>query len=469
MNSARIDYIKKQIENHIRLFFSKEIVEHFNDTIVRFLPYDEAVHVRKNQIVIPVDIRAELQPDDIYQVDFNNTKLILWNKLPKPTGEGWTPLQNESAPLWYQHVSGTLIPTWNLFGNLFNLLTAQEEIELTKRDEHGRFSSLDSPRLKSGLLEVPAFNEAVAVLVGALGGMVENCKPNFELKDLVKPPVVVLSHDCDVLYGNDFWTQIVRAYRVLLPLTRFRLPRIGNLWWIIRNYVTPKRFYFDNVKGMIDIERNFGYTSTFYLINGEYGRFGTRSGIKGIIDLAKIVPDGWDLGMHYNYNTFLKEDLFHSQRNELQDELSIPIQAGRAHYLKFDSQKSFSFLASNGIEVDESLGYVKRIGYRAGLGGCFQPYDLKNDKTIDLWEIPIVVMDACIVQQYGKDAITAFQKMIEHIKSIGGALSIIFHPGQFYNPEHSTMLGIYHKLLMECRHAGVESKTALSLLKEVKQ
>ena len=469
MNTSRIEYIRNQLNNHIRLFFSKSITEIFNDSFLKFLPYKEAIRIREKLIVIPVDTESKIVPTDIYHVNFNNTKLTLWNRMQKPSGEGWKAIPNDSTPLWYQHDSGTLMPAWNVFGNLFNLLTAQEEVEISKRDEHGRFSSLYSPRLKAGLLEVPAFNEAAAVLVGGLAGLQENGLPKYELNDLVKPPVVVLSHDCDVLYGNDFWTQIVRLYRVFLPIKRFRFPKVSNLWWIFRNYITPGRFYFDNVKGMIDIERNFGYTSTFYLINGEYGRFGTRSGIKGIRNLAKIIPDEWDLGMHYNYNTFLNKDLFQAQRKELQDELSLPINVGRAHYLRFDSQKSFSFLASNGIEIDESHGYVKRIGYRAGLGGCFQPYNLEMDKPIDIWEIPIVVMDACIVQQYGADAVCAFEKMIEHLKSVGGAISIIFHPGQFFNPEHSAMLGVYHKLLMACRDAGAESKNALALLKEVKQ
>ena len=58
---------------------------------------------------------------------------------------------------------------------------------------------------------------------------------------------------------------------------------------------TPRRFYFDNVTGMIDLERTFGFTSTFYLINGSGGRFGARSGSDILGDVAEVIPEGYAL------------------------------------------------------------------------------------------------------------------------------------------------------------------------------
>ena len=61
-----------------------------------------------------------------------------------------------------------------------------------------------------------------------------------------------------------------------------------------------------------------------------------------------------------------------------------------------------------------------------------------------------------------------FSKLIHHLSHIGGALSVVFHPGQFHNPEHKQMLDIYHKMLIECHNVGAVSKTARSLVDEIR-
>lgn len=468
MNPPEVEYIKNQITNHISLFFNFEVKELLNSGIIRFVPYEEAITVQERVIVIPFDIPISDAQEDSYKVKFNNTELTLWNRIMPPSDKEWKPIPDESAPLWYQNRHGTLIPAWNLFGNLFHLLTFGEEKESSRKDSHGRFAAEFSPRAQFGLLDIPAFNEAVAAIVGACAGLREGGKPLLNLDEFLKPPVISLSHDCDILLGNDFWTQFIRAVRIFLPLAKVRLPALGNIWWIIRNAISPRKYYFDNATGMIDLERCFGYNSTFYMLNGTGGRFGSRSGLPPISELLKYIPPGWDIGIHYNYDTFLNDDRFQTQIEQLQQATSLSISAGRAHYLKFEPEKSFSFIQKYGIYADESSGYADRIGYRNGIGGVFQAYDTVLKKQLDIWELPVTIMDAVLVQQYGDKAIKIISSYLYHLKCVGGALSVIFHPGQFFNPEHKHMLGIYHKILMECRQIGVQSKTARCLVDQIR-
>jgi hypothetical protein len=218
---------------------------------------------------------------------------------------------------------------------------------------------------------------------------------------------------------------------------------------------------------MIDLERCFGYNSTFYLLNGRSGRFGARSGIGIIPELRTTIPDGWGLGMHYNYDTFLSSEPFIAQKRQLEEAVKSPVVAGRAHYLRFNPFESFSFLETHHIRVDESSGYPDRIGYRNGIAGCFQPFNVETKTIHRIWEIPMTIMDAVIVNQYGGDAVARCGQMIHHLSRVGGAMSIVFHPGQFFNPEHQRLLGVYHKILIECRHAGTVSATGLSLIDSI--
>jgi len=469
MNPPEVDYLKSQIFSHLSLFFDPKIRGLFSDGLIRFLPYEETDTIREKTIVIPFDIPVPQNPEAPYRVRFNNTELTLWNKIPPPSNNDWEAMPDASAPLWYKNRHGTLIPAWNLFGNLFELLTFGEERECGRQDRHGRFIAAFSPRLRFNLLEIPAFNEAVAALVAACSGIRESGGPRFDLDGLLKPPVVVLSHDCDLLRGDDLWTQAVRGIRIFLPLLKIKLPKISNLWWIFRNAATPHRFYFDNVTGMIDLERCFGYHSTFYLLNGSGGRFGARSGFAPIPELLKKVPSEWDVGIHYNYDTYLNHEHFAAQIKQLRAVINSDIVVGRAHYLRFDPEKSFSFLQRYGICADESSGFADRIGYRNGIAGCFRPYNTTSRTSLDIWEVPLMIMDAIIVKQYGPEWKRVFSQLLRHLSLIGGALSIVFHPGQFFNPEFKEMLGVYHQMLIESRRWGARSLTARSLVDESRQ
>jgi hypothetical protein len=458
-----VEYLKSQIFRHVGLFHTGEAVSMVSGANLRFMSYDSAITQTGPAVVIPYDIQLTHEKPDPYSVLFGDTNLTLWNRVAKPTTGKWDAVPNDTAPVWYRNSSGTLIPAWNLFGTLFDLLTYGEESRDQRRDGHHRFVGAYSPRREAELLQVPIFNEAVALIVAALAGLKENTHPRFELGNLVKPPVAVLSHDCDISYGNDWFTQAIRTLRILLPLKRLRPPHLSNIWWIISNALWPRRFYFDNNPGMMELERAFGFTSTFYLLNGTGGRFGARNGFAPISEIVNCVPSGWEVGMHYNYDTLLEAKKFTDQLNQLKSAGLNKFVSGRAHYLRFDPEKSLSFLSEHGIRVDESSGYPDYIGYRNGIAGVFQAYDANSHKSLDLWEVPMTVMDSTLVRQYGAESIPEFRRMIFHLSRIGGAMSIIFHPGVFFNPEVPEMLGIYHRMLIVLREFGTVSMHAREL------
>lgn len=457
-------YLWRQILTHVSLFYDPAILSWLEETRIVFTSTREVHAVRGPAIAIPTDVPFQILPQSPYSVPFNGTTLRLWHPLEPPSGAAWKGIPEGSRhSLWYRHDSGTHIPAWNLFGNLIGLLTFQEERQLPTRDRHGRFTASFSPRTHANLLEVPAFNDAVAALVGACIGIRQQGRASDRLGAVLKTPVIVLSHDCDILRGNDGWTQGIRAFRVISPLMSGKMPSIRNLWWIPRNAFKPTDFYFDNVPGMVTLERMFGYKSTFYLLNGPGGRFGARSGSSLLPKLVAAVPRGWDIGMHYGYEAFLDADRFSMQRQELTALLGHAPAGGRAHYLRFDPERSLPFLSAQGISVDESAGYSDRIGYRCAIGGCFQGYDPDAGEALDTWEIPMVVMDDAILAQYGEDAIPAFERLLRHLHGVGGALSVVFHPGSFHNPEFPSMHGLYHKMLIASRDLGCLSETALTL------
>lgn len=460
MIASEIKYLKNEIKSHVSRFFTSEARSAFESTQIRWVSMADIAHPVDKAIYIPIDVFADTVPVDAWEVPFNNTKLTFWNKIPQPSSE-WR-LMDTAAPLWYVHPSGAIMPAWNLAPTLFDLLTLKEETTEQSRDLHGRFVGKMSPRAEKGLLESPIFNDSVAALVAGCVGLKSTGLPDVTLlPGLVEPLVLVLSHDLDQLRGNDFWTQVVRISRAVLP-KRGASAAIRNLWFVLVNAMLPRRYYFDNIIGMIEIERMFGFTSSLYFLNGTGGRFGARSGSDLIPEVAALTPNDWDLGIHYNYDTHLDSEAFTAQRAELESLLGRRVFSGRAHYLRFDPSRSWNFYSTMGIQSDESLGYYDRIGYRAGIAGPFRPYDPSIGSSIQMIEMPMVFMEGALVEQHPLDPVNTFERHISHIKKVGGAISLLFHPGQFNNPEFKETLGLYIRLLKVAHFYGARSVNVAS-------
>jgi len=447
MMTVEAQYLWDQMKRHASRFFTSEAARSLQRAKIYFGPYKEMLALREKAIAIPTDLPSTIAPRDIYTVAFNGTQVTLWNKLPRPEGSQWVGLPDEEAPVWYQHEKGAVVPAWNLFANVFGLLTFREEMEIATRDSHGRFVAEMSPRCKTGLLEVPAFNEAVALVIAGCLGLERENRPVFDLTNCLTSPGVILSHDVDILLGNDLWTQGIRFYRIFAPLGRLKRPNLANAKWIVANFKQPGKYYLDDIKRLVDAERLHGARSSFYLLNGAAGRFGARSGSSMISEAVKKIPNGWNTGMHYNYDTFLSEDRFQRQVSELSDILRARPVSGRGHYLRFDARESFRFLLGQGILCDETAGYADRIGYRCGIAGFFQPFDETQGKALPIWEIPLAIMESNLVEQYQGGAVEAFSSMLRHVSKVGGALSVLFHPGLYCNPEFPETAGLYDHLL----------------------
>lgn len=445
---AAVRYLEGEIAFHLRHHFRPEALAAWRALRLRWAPYGELADAR-DDVAIPTDLAAPAAVGDAWTVAFAGTRLTLWNRVPRP--DGWRGVPNDDRPLWYER-GATRMPAWNLFGNLVRLLTLAEETAVGARDRHGRFVGAMSPRDAPGLLAVPAFNEAVAALAGVALWRQSGSREGHEaIGGALEPPGVALSHDVDLLRGDDVVTQAVRAVRFARPLLRARRPDWNAGRAIVVNALSPRRHYLETISRLVELERAAGARSSFYFLNGTGGRFGARSGATDIPAARAAVPDGWNLGMHYNYDTLACAEAFRRQRKELERLLGRAVDGGRAHYLRFDPARSFVFLESQGLRYDESLGYPDRIGYRSGVAGAFHAPDGAAGEARRLVEIPLAVMDGTLADRHPGQGLAVVERLLGHLARIGGTLSILVHPGVFGNPELEDPATPYDALLAAAR------------------
>lgn len=438
------DYALQEMLFAARFIATEKGLRLLRDARIRVAPGDSVRDARGPEIVLPADVATPLTPQEPWQVPFNGTFLTLFNPTPRPSSE-WQALPNETAPAWWCHPTGTLTPAWNMLGNVYDLLSFREDAETTARDRHGRLPVSASARTAVGIGKVPVANEALAVLLDAIAALERGTAPTFQLDGLIKAPALVLSHDCDLLRGDDAITQAIRVFRIVQPCLRGRAPRLGLLRTIFANYRHPYRYFLDDLTKMWAAERRFGYRSIMYVLNGAGGRFGARSGLAAIRRLLERVPAGWEIGIHYNYDTFHQPDKFASQKAEIETLTGEAVTAGRAHYLRFDPRKSPAFVAERGIRLDESIGWSSQNAYKAGIAAPFRPLDETSGRRLEMIEVPLVFMDASVGE--GEDGYLSFQALFGHLEKIGGVIGVLFHPGTFANPERRDLEGLYSRIL----------------------
>jgi len=427
-------YVRGELSFHVRNHFEPAAGPLLDGMRVAAGPGAEVERATAD-LIVPLDgtLGTDLAP---WRVPFRGTRLTLWNRRPAPAG--WTSWPSAEAPLWHLRDDGAVMPAWDLFGNLRRLLALEEERTIPARDRHGRVAGAMSPRDAAGLLEVPAFNEAAAALLALRQAQTESRASGartlapalLEGRALpIAPAGVVLSHDLDILRGNDPITQAIRLYRCL------RAPSAGGLRALAFNARHPHARYRDAIARIVEIERAAGARSSFYFLNGRGGRFGARSGERDIPASRALIPDGWNVGMHYNYDTLLDAPRFRAQRAALERLLGHPTPGGRAHYLRFDPERSFAFFESESLAYDESLGYPERAGFRAGVAGAYHPPDPRTWQPLRLLEIPLALMDVALYRQYPDDIAGTVRRMFRHLRDVGGALSMVVHLEAVGRPE----------------------------------
>lgn len=419
------------------------------------------------EILLPVDAPELGDSTTTWSVPFGTTALRMWNRVERP-GPEWTALPSDQAPLWWRHSSGTLTPAWNLWGNIRDLLSFGEERRKSIRDVHGRFPADASFRSKLGVLDVPTVNDANAVLLDAATALLEGRAPRLSLSDdAVLSPGVVLSHDCDQLRGNDLITQAIRVLRAGQALVRGSLIQSGrHAKATLENAMRPRRYFAGNLAGMIDLERQFAFSSISYFLTGKGGRFGARSGNRIAQQYAANLPRGWEVGIHYNYGTVGDDARMRRELNYIASAIGAPVTAGRAHYLKFDPVSGPDFIARHGIRYDESVGWASHLSYRAGIAGPFYPLDQQGRASSDVLEMPMTCMDAALVATDFEDG---FRSLYDHLRAIGGLISVLIHPGAFFNPEYPVYSGVYERILSKVFSAGGRSWTPSQLLQSAER
>ena len=324
----------------------------------------------------------------------------------------------------------------DIFASSFFMITRWEEYVNGSLDPYNRFDYKESIAYKNDFLHRPVVNEYVEFLWACL--LKSGYKGERKNKE-IKP---VFTHDIDRLFPGTL--RIIIGD--ILKRRQFKLT-FQHLGKYLKSGLNP----YDTFDFIMDKSDEIGEKSHFYFmssnstINYDTKHYLNSKSFARI--LTRIHKRGHIVGFHPGYSTYNNADRFEEEKNILKNRVAAEIKEGRQHYLRFKNPETFRIWEANGMELDSTLGYALKEGFRCGTGDEFYVFDILERKQLTLKERPLIIMDGTLKKQYSNEkAIEIIRYYISISKKYNSTLTFLFHNDVFYLDSWSGYRELYSEI-----------------------
>jgi peptidoglycan/xylan/chitin deacetylase (PgdA/CDA1 family) len=174
--------------------------------------------------------------------------------------------------------------------------------------------------------------------------------------------------------------------------------------------------------------------------------------------VGTILAGGAEVGLHGSYTSAEDPERLRAEKARL-EELAGPIHGQRYHYLRVDPHRNLAPLVDAGFAYDTSLGFADAPGFRAGIAHPFRPWDLDNDRPLDLVEIPLAAMDVTLGEERylglsSDEAGSRLETLLDWASVHGGGFALLWHSEWFDGHPHRGWDVLYLRLIDAVRERG---------------
>ncbi|MCK4749464.1 MAG: hypothetical protein KAT15_20560, partial [Bacteroidales bacterium] len=292
----------------------------------------------------------------------------------------------------------------DLLKSVFHLLSGYEEVKNGASDQYGRFPYKESLQFKLGIIRKPIVNYYFEII---LEGLEEFCIKNgisFQRNTVFSKPVLMLSHDIDRLDAYHFFETAFKFKQLFgLAESPYNLSgKIRDAFSALYHFLNPfsNKNPFWSFDTLMKWESDRGFKSTYYFLEKEGGRH-TNSRYhfheKRIRKLLRnLSAQDHEIGIHGTIQSSTDQDAMDRTVRNLQEASPDPVVGIRQHFLKFKLGETAQIQEKAGLQYDASLGFAEHEGFRNSYCWPFRIYDFKNECRMDLWEIPLTVMEGTL-------------------------------------------------------------------------
>jgi hypothetical protein len=269
-----------------------------------------------------------------------------------------------------------------------------------------------------------------------------------------RPFALFLSHDVGQVRGRDFYrmsSDMKHNRRRILPGGPSGSRPVCHRAARGRLRAQPDT---KGVETLLAIEGRHGFRSTFFLVHDEnWVRQGAWGSLQSpeIQTLVHMVLDArCELGVHGGFHRFNNAALYRESLDAVESAFGVRPCGIRNHLLRFSYPETWRSQAEAGFGYDATYGLQSELGPRGGWPFPFQTCDASTAELLDLYELPVTVMDATLFGHLRLAGVAALEKAWEvvwGVIGIGGLVSLLWHKNHFNQLGHADGRRVYEELL----------------------
>lgn len=369
-----------------------------------------------------------------------------------------------------------LIFNFDLLKASFYILSGYQEIKRDlELDHHNRFKYSNSIQYKFGCIGIPIVNYYFDIIINGFEQFFKLKGAKIKRYRLFDSFGFFLSHDVDRVEFHHIREVAYKLKQILglAPLyygkqTTIKLFFKGLFSKIYLNNIDP----WWNFNKLISIEKELGIRSAFYFLKNrnikQDSRYSINSKeIKALIN--QLVSNNFEVGVHGTYNSYNNQSFLSSEFDEFKAYTNHQPFGIRQHFLRFSTPNTFKYQSQAGFLYDTSLGFAEKEGFRNGYCYPFKPYDFISNKMLDIWEIPLNLMEATLLDYQNKEYSLieeASSALINEVRKFGGIYSLLWHNCRLDENKYPGITEFYFALLASIVKEG-ESINGVQLLRKI--
>ncbi len=347
-----------------------------------------------------------------------------------------------------------LITNMDIIQSSFFMLARYEEVLLwdkIDKDIYGRFPAKESLAYKENFLHIPIVNEYIEWL----WQWIDSFNLGYKRKNIWGEYdfAACLTHDVDRPFK---YTYPLKKDIQNLKIKKTKLA-YRDIFLHVLSKIDYKKDSFYTFNYMRKIERKYNFTSSFYFMSGGNSQLDGKYNIEDFkikLLINYLLEGGCEVGYHYSFNTNENLEQMIIENNIIKQISPKSIYGGRSHYLKFNIINICNNCEKIGLLYDSTLGYGEQIGFRCGSCFPYKIFDIKRNKTLNICEIPLIVMDVTLTEpQYlalnTEQSIYEAIKLIKTVRNYNGVFTLLWHNSSFGDLHKNDCNKIFKKLMKE--------------------
>lgn len=320
----------------------------------------------------------------------------------------------------------------DLVASAFFWLSGWQEHTTPERDRHGRFphhASLQARFATTTRPAVDAYREQVAGELRRLG--IPFQRRTWGGAAWAFCP----THDVDYLRKwrkGMVYREIVLNFlgnqRRATPGRRLR--RLGRF---LRDWLRPGDVYRAAFERLHHETIERGGTATFFLKTGAHGPHDVfyapddpylRQRIHALEDSS------FEIGLHPSYYAHTHLEYLNEEHRRLAEAVTQRPVSVRQHYLRHEAPATPRLHQAAGFRIDSSLGFAECEGFRHATCLPFQRFDLQANAPMDLWEMPLALMESAVFNRRAlsiDEALRVTADILQTCRRFGGVAVMLWH------------------------------------------